>query len=414
MRRWWPLTVRGTGAAVLAVACFIVAHEAGLVELLYFGVLLAAVLVVCIASLHLTRRSEEVVRALSPDVAAVGRESTVRARVGVRSALPTAPGRWDDALSPGLHGRPHGVFPAIASGLRGTEHSVELRYTVEGVSRGIHALGPLSVTATDPFGLARRRYRLGERTRVTVAPAIVELAALPAAVGEAGGMLQASHAQLGEGSDNLIARPYASGDSMRRIHWRATAHRDELMVRQEEQEASPEATVVLDRGAGRWGAGALLAPGSDPAFETGVSACVSAVMRLVREGYAVSVLDSDGNALSDPIGGGEVFDVEALATQFATLTARRGDDLAHVAALFAGVLTGPVVLITGRLTDDDALALAPVAHHSGLPVLVAVGSSPDVVSRVGAFGWHATGVAPDGDLARAWDGAVDRGTSRVG
>ena len=54
---------------------------------------------------------------------------------------------------------------------------------------------------------------------------------------------------------------------MRRIHWRATAHRDELMVRQEEQESTPEATVVLDRGVLRWSPEALRAPGADAGFE---------------------------------------------------------------------------------------------------------------------------------------------------
>ena len=57
----------------------------------------------------------------------------------------------------------------------------------------------------------------------------------------------------------------------------ALAHRDVLMVRQEEQESTPEASVVIDRGAARWGAEAMFAPGTDPAFELGVVMCVSAV-----------------------------------------------------------------------------------------------------------------------------------------
>jgi uncharacterized protein (DUF58 family) len=414
--RGWPLTLRGTGAALLAVACFVVAHEAGLVELLYFGLLLAAVVVVSILSLHLARRSEEVTRTLSPDVAAVGRESAVRVRVGLRSALPTAPGEWADARSAGLRGRAAGVFPALGSALGGSDRTVELRYRVEGVSRGIHWLGPLAVTTTDPFGLARRRYRLGERTRVTVAPAIVEFAALPAVPGESGGMLQTANAHLGQGADNLVARPYAPGDSMRRIHWRATAHRDTLMVRQEEQEASPEATVVLDRSAARWGAGASSAPGADPGFEAAVSASVSAVMRLTREGYTVEVVDSDGIPLSEPVEAGEVHDVEALATALATMTARAGDDLRRVPALFAGILTGPVVVVTAMVTPDDAEALAPLAHHSALPVLLALDTPAAAVDRVRAAGWHASAFSAYDDLADAWETAIERGavSTRVG
>jgi uncharacterized protein (DUF58 family) len=228
IRAFWPLTARGTGAVALAVVCFLVAHEVGLDALVYFAVLLLGAVVAGVVSLHLSRRTEAVTRALDPDAAAVGRRSAVRVRVGVRSALPTTPGTWDDALPSGLAGRAGGIFPALGSGRARAGSLVELRYEVEGVARGVHALGPLSVTVSDPFGLARRRFRLGAATPVTVAPAIVDLLPVPATPGEAGGMLQTATAQPGQGSDNLVARPYAPGDSMRRIHWRATAHRDEL------------------------------------------------------------------------------------------------------------------------------------------------------------------------------------------
>jgi uncharacterized protein (DUF58 family) len=414
MKRLWPLTLRGTGAVALALVAFVVAHEAGLAELVYFGVLLLAVVGGGLVSLFATRRTEAVARSLVPDVAAVGRATAVRIRVGMRSALPTAPGTWEDTLPAGLIGRARGVFPALGSGLRGGDAAVELQYTVEGRRRGVHSLGPLVVTATDPFGLARRRFSVGGRTRVTVAPAIVELAPLPTVHGEAGGMLQTANAQLGQGADNLVARPYAPGDSMRRIHWRATAHRDALMVRQEEQEASPEATVVLDRSEARWGADAVLAPGKDAGFEAAVSAAVSVVHQLVREGYTVEVADSDGMLLTDPIVGGELADVEAFAAQLASLTARRGDDLGRVPGLFAGVLAGPVAVITGRLSPADADGLGALAHHSSLPILLAVGTAPAAVDRARAAGWCAASVATSSAIAPAWEEALERGRAHVG
>src|SRR5918994_2576972 len=98
MRRLWPLTVRGTGALVLAIACFVAANEVGVTELLYFGILLLAVIGASVASLYLTRRSDVVTRSLAPDVATVGRDSRVTVRVGVRTAVPTPPGTWHDGL----------------------------------------------------------------------------------------------------------------------------------------------------------------------------------------------------------------------------------------------------------------------------------------------------------------------------
>jgi uncharacterized protein (DUF58 family) len=414
VRRVWPLTLRGTGALVLAIAAFVVAHEAGLIELVYFAVLLLAVLATSVASLWLTRRIDSVTRSLSPDVATVGRESVVTVRVGVRSALPTSPGSWDDTVSPGLEGRASGIFPAVGSGMRGSERAVDLEYTVVGRIRGIHTLGPFGLTTTDPFGLARRRVRLGGKTEVTVAPRVVDLPALPAATGETGGTRETATAQLGQGADNLVARPYAPGDSMRRIHWRATAHRDTLMVRQEEQESSPEATVVLDRGAAHWNPDALRTPGSDAAFETAVSAAVSAVARLVRDGYTVEVIDTDGTTLSEPLIGGEVHEIDALATQLATLTARPGDGVARTAGMFAGTQTGPVIVVTGHLRAADALSLAPLVHHASVAVAIATSPSSDALARLRDHGWHTAAAFTEDDLVEAWATAMERGADRVG
>lgn len=413
MRRLWPLTVRGTGALILALACFVTANEFGVSELMYFGILLIAVLVASVASLYLSRRSDVVTRSLAPDVASVGRESLVSVTVGVRTALPTPPGVWNDVLPKGLRGKAEGIFPALGSGLRRSDRVVELSYAVTGVRRGVHSIGPLSVRSTDPFGLARRQTMFGERTQVTVAPALIDLPPLTDFAGETGGTLHTTTNQLGQGADNLVARPYLPGDSMRRIHWRATAHRDELMVRQEEQESTPEASVVLDRGVLRWSTEAMQAPGADAGFETAISACVSAVARLVHDGYAVEVIDSDGTVLAERIDGGDMTEVEAMLSHFATLTARRDDSLGRLTRLFAGLMTGPVIVIVGRFDGSDADAIAPVVHHSTLPMLFAVSPVGDALDRAADVGWRVGMIDPDGDLAATWGNAVGRGVSHV-
>ncbi len=417
MRRVWPLTLRGTGALALALACFIIGNEAGIVELLYFGVLLVALLAASVAALYLTRPTDAVVRSLHPDISTVGRETIVDVRVGVRSAFPTPTGTWTDALPAALRGTPRGSFPALGSallgGARAGERHVDLQYRVTGVRRGVHPIGRLSVRFTDPFGLARRNIVLGDRTLVTVAPAVIDLPPLVDYAGEAGGTLHTTTNQLGQGADNLVARPYVPGDSMRRIHWRATAHRDELMVRQEEQESTPEASVVLDLGVLRWSNEALSAPGADPGFETAVSMCVSAVARLVHDGYSVEVLDSDGSPLAERIESGDMVEVDALLAHFATLTARRDDHLAKMPRLFAGVNTGPLVLIVGRFDPADAEMLAPVAHHTTLPLLFAVSPVGDALDRAADGGWRAAALETGGDLAFAWGAGVGRGVRDV-
>lgn len=409
----WPLTARGTGAVLLALACFIAAHAFKIAELLYISVLLTVVVAASIATLHVVRRTEKVSRSFTPDVASVGSEVHVQLRVGIRSPLPGAQGRWRDTLPDGVSGDASGIFPATGSGMRARSSAVQLEYTVTARRRGIRPIGPVSVITMDPFAFARRRHTIGQALPLTIAPAIVDLGPLAELPGDAGGSMHTTTDQLGQGADNLIPRHYVPGDSTRRIHWRASAHRDELMVRQEEQETTPEAIVVLDRGASRWGADAARAPGSDPAFEVAVSACVSATARLVHEGYLVSVLDVDGSHLAEPIDGGDASAVEQLTIDFATMRARQAGSPEPLVALFAGTLTGPLVYVTGVFAEPDAAVLAPLAHHSTLPVLLAVAPRGDALAHAAAAGWRVAAIPPEGDLAAAWSSVVDRSAHRV-
>ncbi|MGA7148680.1 MAG: DUF58 domain-containing protein, partial [Microbacterium sp.] len=144
-----------------------------------------------------------------------------------------------------------------------------------------------------------------------------------------------------------------------------------------------------------------------------VSACVSAVARLVHDGYAVEVIDSDGTVLAERIDGGDMVEVEAMLRAFATLTARRDDSLASLPKLFAGVMTGPVILIVGRFDSADAEAISPIAHHSSLPMVFAVSPLGDALERAGDFGWCVGAIDPEGDLAVPWSNATGRGASHV-
>ena len=410
----WPLTVRGTGAALLSLLCFVLAHEFRLTELIYVGVLLAAVVIASVATLHLVRRTETVSRSFSPDIVAVGSDVDVRARVAIRSPLPIAQGRWTDTLPRGISGDATGDFPAVASGMRTERNGVEITYQVRAERRGVRRFGPLTITSTDPFGFARRRHAVGGTVALTVAPVIVDLGALADLPGEAGGSMHTATHQLGQGADNLVPRHYTPGDSMRRIHWRASAHRDELMVRQEEQETAPEATVIFDRAVRRWDQSAARAPGADPGFEAAVSAAVSAVARFVAEGYRVSVLEVDGAELCAPIDSGDMAGALHLAISLATIVTHGQASLDATVRLFAGTMTGPLVVVTGILDEADAALLGPLAHHSSLPILLAVAPHGTALARASDAGWRAAGIGPDDDLTQAWRSVVDRGTSRVG
>ncbi len=253
-------------------------------------------------------------------------------------------------------------------------------YRVRFPRRGIATLGPFEIVALDPFGLARRTFSLGPVTEVTVAPEIVALGASPRRAGLPGGGTHRTTA-YGQGADNLTARPYLPGDSMRRVHWRATARHGELMVREEEQETRPDALVVLDRSVERFPGHRDDASRGDGSFEAAVRAAASVAARLVDDGYAVSVIDARGASLAPALV--STADVVVLAAALATATVHAGDALPGIAERIRPRAPGVVVLVTGRLHTTDVLGAV-----EGIAVVLAADPEADAeaaaTSRGGA------------------------------
>ncbi|MCK8478642.1 MULTISPECIES: DUF58 domain-containing protein [Microbacterium] len=390
MRRRRPLTGRGAGALVAAVCCVIAANVFGTRILLYIGLLLAALTLFSLLAVRLPRRSGTVTRQISTDLLTVSETSRVTVRISLR-ALRVPHGLWHDILPAAVAGDSGGEYPP---------ESGQLTYPITGVRRGVWPLGPLMLRTVDPFGLAQREQAFGETRSITVVPEVFALAPLAVRVGAAGGTAHTSSTRLGQGSDNLSPRGYIPGDSMRRIHWRATAHRGQLMVRQEEEESSPDAVVVLDRSAGRWDA-----PGADadPAFETAVSLCASAAVHLASEGYSVDVIDSAGTLLGALRGHED--DRDGLLVALAMVAPRgEGRDLA---ALIGGTPPGPLVFITGRLDEEDAARLRPAG--AAAPMLFSTELLPGAAEAATPHGWTVATLGPV--IADAWEDAV---SARIG
>lgn len=382
MPRRRTLTLRGTGALVAGVGCLIAANMLGAQILLYIGVLLLAVTVFSILAVRLPRRSGSVARQISTDLLTVSETSRVTLRVTLR-ALRVPRGLWRDVLPDAVSGDSAGEYPPETG---------QLSYLITGVRRGVWPIGPLVLRTVDPFGLAQREQAFGETRTVTVVPEVFTLAPLTVKVGAAGGTAQTSSSRLGQGSDNLSPRRYIPGDSMRRIHWRATAHRGQLMVRQEEEESSPDALVILDRSAARW---ARPADEADPAFETAVSMCASAAVHLVQEGYGVDVIDSAGTLLGALRGHED--DRDGLLVALA-LVAPRGD-ARDITALIGGTPPGPLVYITGELDEEDAALLRPAG--AAAPMLFATAPLPGAVEAAVRHGWRVATLGDD--VTESWE-----------
>src|SRR6185437_6837363 len=122
-----------------------------------------------------------------------------------------------------------------------------LSYPLRPVLRGVHAVGPLHGSATDPLGLAEFERELAPADKLLVLPLVVPLRGLPPALGAGEGTPGAALAHQGQGTSDVLVRQYRYGDELRRVHWRSTARHDELMVRLEERPWRGGMTVLLDR-----------------------------------------------------------------------------------------------------------------------------------------------------------------------
>lgn len=112
--------------------------------------------------------------------------------------------------------------------------------------RGVYTLGPVVVSASDPFGFFTFRRTFGEQTTILVYPNAPDLPnfAIPPANLPGEGRFRRRTQNVTPNVAGL--REYAPGDSFNRIHWPATARKGEPMVKQFELDPASDIWVVVD------------------------------------------------------------------------------------------------------------------------------------------------------------------------
>jgi uncharacterized protein (DUF58 family) len=130
---------------------------------------------------------------------------------------------WQNTNLPGHNNR-----LAISLPSRGSHH---WQTGVDCGRRGRYRLGPLTVEATDPFGLFRLRRNLGNSQSLLVYPATIELSFFPFMSYAESGSARNYWLTRGSGGAVFRVREYVPGDSLNHIHWRSSAHTGELMVK---------------------------------------------------------------------------------------------------------------------------------------------------------------------------------------
>lgn len=344
-------TKAGTALLVIALALAFAGRILGLLELHILAA--AAMIALVLAALYTatTRLDIGVSRIATPARLRAGTTARVdlilRNRARRRTPVMSAHDQLQDGRGATVHVAPIGP---------GTE--ARLAYRLPAHRRGRFRVGPLDLTLSDPLGLTRTNVRAAKQTDLMIHPKLIDLRPLTAIAGfDPTADQQPIRAIANAGDEFFALRPYVVGDELKRVNWRASAHFDELVVRQEERPRTGRVTVLLDRRSEVY---------DDAGFERAVSAALSALHAGFRGGDSLRFLTTAGPAVTDIRTRSEL---EAVDEQLALIDvtaqaslARSLEDLARIAR------GGTLVVITGVLSSESELALSRAIRSFGLVV----------------------------------------------
>ncbi|OLR94700.1 DUF58 domain-containing protein [Actinokineospora bangkokensis] len=406
------LTTRGRcllAAGVAAALCSVVLNER---DLLRVSVFVVALPLLVTALTSATRVGLQARRYIAPVRVPVGGRAEVVLAVRSTGRLPTVGLLVSDGVPYALGGKPRFLIERLP------RHSgTQLQYTVRPMLRGIQALGPLKATISDPFGLAEYERELAGTSRLVVVPRVFPLSSAPGGSGLGAGDDGSHRLSAGQGEDDAVVRPYRQGDDLRKVHWRSTAKRDEMMVRVEESPWRGGTTVLLDhRAHGHRGGGA------DSSLEWAVSFAASVCVHLHRYGHQVRLVTETGTVLVSDTGDGGHSDA-AVLDALAALQPGHQREISCPADPGGGQ---ELIAVLGSATPDELGRLLRFRSRGSRSLAVLLdtgawsrgeqpGADPAAAAALlSGAGWGVTVATPDTPMNRVWANLGRTGSRRDG
>lgn len=177
--------------------------------------------------------------------------------------------------------------------LRGRE-TVSLLYRVQARRRGYYKIGPMKLTTSDLFGLFPEQSKVLEAGYLTIYPQITPLSQLGLPSRLPFGTIGSKQRLFEDPARPMGVRDYRSGDSLRQINWKATAHTRNLLVRTHEPAISLETAVLLNLNLGDyiW---------TDPigTVEWAIELAASLSAHLIQERQAIGLITNGIDPLSE-------------------------------------------------------------------------------------------------------------------
>jgi uncharacterized protein (DUF58 family) len=344
----------------------------------------------------------------------------VEVRVQNLSASSSAEANWRDIVPWAPYASAPARLPALlprGPRFAGRGSSAQLGYELTPRNRGRYSIGPMLVDFSDPFGLADGALVAGPSEPLVVTPDVAVLTDDVVAISADEGPNHLLQRRALGGEDDLMTREYRRGDALRRVHWRASAHAGQLMVRQEEQRSHAEARVLLDTRRAHYRDLAAPDQGDGPesaAFEWAVRLTASLGVHLSRSGFEVRVIET-GEAQLASLEHPDEF-LESLASVGLT------DESAGELSLLRGVQRpdrsqGSVFAILSDAHPLSVQRLAAQRRSFDLAVAFLVAPRQLGIARTLAdAGWLCVTVGVDDPIDEVWRsvGAMQTGAVSLG
>lgn len=252
--------------------------------------------------------------------------------------------------------------------------------------RGDFDLGPTIVSSGDPFGLFLYRTSFPGTRKLEVLPYFVELESFFPPVGLLSGGQSLRKKTVEVTPYAAGVREYAPGDSLNRIHWKSTARRQQLMVKEFEQDPQADIWVFLD--GLEWIHAGELAPEPDKeerfwlwtsyhkvtipphTFEYAVSSAASIAAHFIRNGRSVGFACAGQTFSVLPAGRGER-QLSKILEALAFIECRGRLPLEAVVQSQASQLTrgSSVILVTTTASKSIQVAVNELQRRGTRPLV---------------------------------------------
>ncbi|AEI11765.1 DUF58 domain-containing protein [Cellulomonas gilvus] len=271
------ISALGWGTAFVAAVGLVLGRLLGWVELAALGAGAAAVVLLSLV-MTLGRARYAVTLDMADNRVKIGERAVGRLEIRNAARRRSLPSRLELPVGAGL--AELGV-PSLAPGAAHDE-----LFAIPTARRAVVVVGPVRSVRGDPLGIARRAVLWTRPVDLYVHPALVALG------GASAGLLRDLEGQatrdLSDSDMSFHAlRDYVAGDDRRYIHWRTTARRGQLMVKQFEDTRRTQTVLALATDPADYA--------DDDEFELAVSTIASIGVQTLRDERDLEVLAGAGS-----------------------------------------------------------------------------------------------------------------------